>query len=317
MVLLMFAVSLSSVYGTGTTYNTTISNYVEVSGANFSALNDNVTTNVQRIAGGHWAGEADIPGVSAGETVTNTTYLTNLGNDAFTFAIGITNSQNSSDTGPWSWTIYTQGNFTTAAATGSSNKLNAFTLTISENASKRIDLVVTVDIAASSGSQSWVLIAYDNGTHQNQDNYTGDNNIQYGGPAGEGWGDTISDALVCYEPSPGDHNWTVTVSGPNIAITKSIQSITTSSPDGPDNVAIPGATIVFRVYVTNSGNGAANNVVVKDYLYTNYVVYDGRTQPAGWTFSSNISGNPWVLQWSNSSLNANSAVTFTINAIIK
>jgi len=316
-VALTFITSL--VYGVGTPYGTRITNTAIVTGANFTKTQAGIGTNVQRIVGGHWVGEAD-QSVSAGQVITNTTYLTNLGNAIFTFQIRVTNWQtNLGAAGAWPWIIYTNENYSTPYLTGSGDGTGyGGNYTIGSNTSKRIDFVVRVTNTATGGYSEWRLLARTSTPKQNTDNYQGDNGTWYGGPNGEGWGDTVTDGLICYGPDT-DPAWTLSINAPNIQITKTIDSILIADPSGPNNVAVPGATITFRVRVTNSGSGAANRVIIRDQIPANTEFVTGSTQfvanPGGFKFAYS-GGIVYCSNLNNNALPANQRVIFTFRVTI-
>jgi len=317
-VALTFITSL--VYGVGTPYGTRITNTATVTGANFTKEQAGIGTNVQRIVGGHWRGEDD-QSVSAGQVVTNTTYLTNLGNAIFTFQIRVTNCNiNGGVGGYWSWTIYTNENYSTSYLTGSGEGTGwGGNYTIGSGVSKRIDFVVSVTNTATGGWQEWRLVARVTNSKINTNNYIGDNGNWYGGTNGQGWGDTISDKLVCYDSVASNDYWRLSINVPIITITKTIDAVTTTNTTVPDNVAVPGATITFRVRVTNSGSGAANRVIIKDQIPANTEFVTGSTQfvvnPSGFKFAYS-GGTVYCSNLNNNALPANQRVIFTFKVTI-
>jgi len=318
-VALTFITSL--VYGTGTPYQTRISNTATVTGVNFTEKQAGIGTNVQRIVGGHWVGEGD-QSVSAGQVVTNTTHLTNLGNAIFTFQIRVTNFNTNTGggvAGAWGWTIYTN-NGIYLSGSGNGNGYGQ-DITIGSNAYKTVYFVVRVTNTATGGFSEWSLLARTTTPKQNTANYQGDNGIWYGGPDGEGWGDTYTDGLICYGPSSDTTNWRwrLTINAPIITITKTIDSILIADGSGPDNVAVPGAAITFRVRVTNSGSGAANRVIIRDQIPANTAFVTGSTQfvynPGGFKFAYS-GGTVYCSNLKNNALPAHERVIFTFKVTI-
>jgi len=318
-VALTFITSL--VYGVGTPYGTRITNTAIVTGANFTKEQAGIGTNVQRIVGGHWVGEDD-QSVSAGQVVTNTTYLTNLGNAIFTFQIRVTNcNTNAGVGGYWNWTIYTNnGIYLSGSGIGTGWGGN---YTIGSNTFKRIDFVVSVPNTATGGWQEWRLVARVTNSKINTNNYIGDNGNWYGGPNGQGWGDTIFDKLVCYDSVAPTDYWRLSINAPNIQITKTIVSVTTTNTTVP-NVAVPGATITFRVTVSNGG-GAANSVIIRDSIPTNVITYvpNSTNLESGSGFKFGLADTAGVVHTiycsnlSTGALPANGVVKFTFQAWIK
>ena len=84
-------VNNSNIYGVGYTNTiqagTLIRNVAKVTGGNFSVGTNVVTNIVGRIAGGAWQSSVDATTANIGYVYTNHTFLTNLGNDVFTFDI--------------------------------------------------------------------------------------------------------------------------------------------------------------------------------------------------------------------------------------
>ncbi len=323
---------LASVNGfaIGTTYQTHITNKAVVTGGNFNATSNTVVTQVMRIAGGHWTGENDaISGVSAGALVTNTTYLTNFGNDSFTFVFSVASNANDGGAGnhhPWAWRIYQNGTAVGGWHYGTAG--SATLAAINSGARSIINFVVQVSNNAGGGYETYVLRVQDSGTHENTDNYAGDNGIQYGGPAGAGWGDTMSDALACYgagdAAGDGAYRWRIQVSGPIINIIKRVSTIQVADAAGPDNVAVPGATITYSIVVSNSGGNATGPLVIKDVIATNNLSFVGGSMSV--VHDDTVGGGSWTtnvslpnIKWSNSNDLAGSGgwIGLQFQAIIK
>ncbi|MBN1898877.1 MAG: hypothetical protein JW827_08880, partial [Spirochaetes bacterium] len=66
---------------------------------------------------------------------------------------------------------------------------------------------------------------------------------------------------------------------PSLSITKSVTNVTLG---GSSNTAIPGATITYSIYCTNSGLGRGLNIVLYDAIATNMTFYTSTTL-SGWT----------------------------------
>jgi len=329
MTFLMFVSSISVLYGVGTSYNTKISNYAEVSGANFTTTGDYTNVYVQRIAGGHWTGKDDkTTGVNAGDYVTNITYLTNLGNDIFTFqfSINANNSGGGATATPWAWMVYTNGVAAYASwQTGTGATFNLSPLP--SGSVVTLSFVVQVSNSETGGWEEWQFRISDTGTHTNTDNYQGDNGTWYGGPNGQGWGDTIADSLACYMPDTAGNGatvWRVQVSGPVITLQKSISWISNlTDADGPDNVAVPGATILYVIKLSNGvGAGDATGpIIVKDTIQTQYVDFvAGSMSVTGWDAANWNSGVHLPdISWTNSANNmpGGNATRFSFKVRIK
>lgn len=314
----------TEIFAVGTTSGTLVTNRAIASGDNFTSTSNGIGTNVLSIVGGNWPGEV-AQNVNASQVITNTAYLTNLGNTAFTFNIKVTNYQRSgaATSGPWSYTVYTQNNFVTPAIGSTSSNSASFAMPINEGANKRVDLVVTVDGGATGGWERWSLMAKTATSKQNTDNYTGDNGTVYGGPIGVGWGDSVADALLSYDVgTPANAYWQLNCQTPVITITKSIDNILTTTAAGLDNIAIPGATITYRIDITNSGTGVATSLKVRDLIDTANLTYLGGSmtytnKTGAETFQTNV--NLPNIQWSNTSANyaSYSRTIFTFKAVIR
>ncbi|MBN1898965.1 MAG: hypothetical protein JW827_09320 [Spirochaetes bacterium] len=301
--LFLFPVVSSAQWYTGAApFNTTLSNYAIITGANFSLQADNTKTNVLKIGGGAWISWDDIASAGAGSIQSNDTTLTNLGNDTFAFAIWVTNSlRSANNAGPWSWAVLTNSSI---MASGTSNQYCGL-LRLQRNANKRVVLRVTTSgLAPDTSWEEWSMVAIPTNIHQNTASYVGDNGNTYGGRLGTYVGVANSVAWT-YDADAGNdkYTWRITISGPDIRIAKTIRGIKAQAAGIVG--AIPGATITNIIYVTNLG-GQANTVLVKDFYNTNYVVQgafleeaSGGTSPnvGTWTKSSNYAAR--VVQWSN------------------
>jgi hypothetical protein len=133
-------------------------------------------------------------------------------------------------------------------------------------------------------------------------NYLGDNGIAYGGTMGENWtGVTTPATWRCVTVQQGvgyDGFLTLIIQAPVLNITKTIQRITKG---GIASGAIPGATIQYRIFITNSGTAAAVSTKIVDTTaaaamvtygaqisITNLTAYDTTTPNLAW---SNASGS--------------------------
>jgi uncharacterized repeat protein (TIGR01451 family) len=104
------------------------------------------------------------------------------------------------------------------------------------------------------------------------------------------------------------------IAGPVLTITKSIVSISHSSGlyTGDLLRAEPGAMIVYKIYITNSGSRAATNVKVIDTVQTNFLAWLGATSivSQGRTFT-NATG---ALVGNKITFNARVSSNFKLNA---
>ncbi|MDD5065566.1 MAG: hypothetical protein PHF84_00830 [bacterium] len=320
-----------STYGfaavTPTTYNDVVTNKVVISGNNFTAVSNAMGTNVLPIVGGSWDASSDISNVAASSVQSNVSVLSNLGNNAFTFRINVDNfASNAPCGGLWAWGIYTNNGGVVPYLSGSGNGIGAYSIWIPMGATRRIVFRVTLSSAAGDSSwQRWRLLAHTTGAHQNRTNYIGDNGFEYGGPPTMGWGDEVTNSLAWNDPTglvgSSSNEFAVRCSAPIIGVSKTIQQIAMVS-TSLDDMAIPGATITYRITVTNRGSGAAQNVKVRDWFDTTHVDYRGGltiVSNASLTWGTNVTAN-FVL-WSNignfgGTGNARKAV-FQFNTIIR
>lgn len=320
-------------YTNATGAGTRITNIATVTGANLSAaVSSTISTQVQPIAGGSWGGSVDITGANSGSLYTNHTFLTNLGNQAFTFNIFVV-SNGATSGSDLAWTIYTNNVYGTPAATGIGDSSGAaFSIPRPQAGTVDIEFVVFVSNTITQGTQWWTLKAKVSEAHENEESYQGDaplNSIWYGGSSTSGWGQLVeTNSVIAYHPVAGNdgatYMWSVTISGPNIAITKSIKGISDVASLGY-SIAIPGATITNMIFITNSGSGDATGMIVKDYWAQAYV-----TNGAAFIINNNSGGDAWVastnqsaqfVQWSNSTgtglLQPAESMRFGFNLIIK
>lgn len=309
----------------GTTSGTLITNRATVLGDNFTSTSNGVGTNVQPIIGGNWPASLDINGASGTEIRSNVSFLTNLGNALFNFRIAV-DSANSNVAGgcggPWPFVLMTNG---VTYYIGSNNHVAGGNIPIASAASKRITFKVTIAAGASTGWREWRLVATTPDSHRNTVAYTGDDTTTiYGGPLATGWGMLgVADSLVWWGTAGGNDNiFRITCAAPTITIMKSIYSIAVADGGAPDNVAIPGATIRYRIVITNSGTGGATGVKVRDYVDTVNLIYVGGSMTATnttggpYTWNTNVAAG--VLQWSNATgpFTGGSRTVFTFRAII-
>jgi len=141
-------------------------------------------------------------------------------------------------------------------------------------------------------------------------NYIGDNGIAYGGTMGDDWtGITTLAAQKCVFIEQGlgyDGFLTLLINAPLLGITKTIQSITRG---GFASAPIPGATIQYKIVVTNGGGADAINTRLWDTTPAGTVIVFGKTVAmtnlVG--LDTNVSGglNPSGFVWTNGALAAN------------
>jgi uncharacterized repeat protein (TIGR01451 family) len=138
-------------------------------------------------------------------------------------------------------------------------------------------------------------------------NYVGDNGLAYGGTMGNNWtGVYTTQGYKCVYLQTGTSTaagyLTLIINAPLLGITKTIQSITKA---GAASAPIPGATIQYKIVVTNGGGAAAVNTRLWDTTPATALVWGktiAMTNLVG--LDTNVSGglNPSGLVWTNGSL---------------
>lgn len=121
-------------------------------------------------------------------------------------------------------------------------------------------------------------------------NYTGDDSVEYGGDIGEDQnGNQGANPGGIYHQTNPEIRLTIT-GFPVLNIVKSIESI---SIDGVGSDIIPGSTIEYKLFCTNTGSESANNVLIYDII-PGYAIYSSNSatnNTTGWTneWSTNLS----------------------------
>jgi len=312
-------------YSLGTIYNAVITNRATVSGDNLAnSISVTNTTNVQRIIGGSWSGGLDVGSSSAGSVETLTTYFTNVGNaDAVTWRFGVVDTNYSTATlaEPWTWVLLTNTVTAISQANGFTNT-TAVNYVMDIGDSVRIDFRVYVAGGAVTGVAGWNLIAVNTTGGQNTLSYVSDDTVtRFGGAVNIGLGENVAGRVDLYSTAGNNYYYEITISAPNIAITKDIQSIVVvTDAAGPDNIAVPGATITYRIAVTNSG-AAAINLVVTDVFDGTYVTFVAASQTDVETTGASVynasqAGN--TVKWSNTgTFDTNERSVFTYQVVIQ
>ena len=302
-VILLGANNLSAV---GTTNASAISNEAFVDVINFLKGSNNVVTNVQPIIGASWVSiNTDISGANAGGYYTNTSYLTNLGNDAFQFQIGVDGYTTNTDCGgvDWTWDIYTNSTLGDYLTNQNSAQAPGGLFSLASGDSMQITFRVLVDAGSGTGGwQEWRLYATTPDPSANTNNYTGDNSLVYGGNLGIGWGDDRFNSVVFYGTgitggTLDDNRWAVGAAAPLITITKIVKSIAIADASAPQGVAIPGATITFEITISNVGAGIANGLVVWDNIDLSYL--DDSATAASLAFNNVVGTATWTSNYSS------------------
>ena len=310
-----------------------MTNYALVTGNNFGFQKVSVYTTNRLILGGCWScSNFRDQIVSPGQYFTNKTWFTNLGNtNGIMLQFGVQSNKMNGTQGFLPWAFFTQG--ATLVSAGGTNmtgaKPNVFQRGFNPGQAFAIDFVVYISNNIRFANftnviRLWCTNVSGDQSPTGKTNYTGDNNVAYGGALGFGWGtagnngfpaaNNIShNALFCITgqdvaPAAGAHNLIskqlgaealYISSGPNITIIKSILSVTLK---GIPTLPIPGATITFDIKVTNQGS-VANNVVVRDTMQTNSMRYVGgsMTHSGVATWNTNVVFNATgvILYWTN------------------
>ncbi len=319
-------------FSKGTPYNTTITNRAVVDGDNLSApITNTKTTNVQRIIGASWSGGADVLSASGSEIVNLVTHFTNVGNDSdvqWVFGVMDTNYSGAGlGTIPWTWVLLTND---VVARTQNNGALNvtAFTLIMASADVDKITFRVYVDGSASSGTAGWQLSATNITGGRNKVIYESDptgSGIYFGGAANIGFGENTTNRVDLYSLGALSYYYEITVSPPNIHITKLIAGIGMNDANGPQGIAVPGASITNLIYVSNVGSINATGIVVRDYWDRSFITNGNMSVITQsdladiWNESTNYGATSYV-QWSNSNdgdLQASDWVHFKFITVIK
>lgn len=220
----------------------------------------------------------------------------------------------------WSFTFTNKGNatspFTIKFQTASSNPAPSTWDAAFGNGSRSFNVtpaaggIITVNVcitdqapAQANGAYFRVRIVASNTagnitTANGATNYTGDNGIAYGGNMGDNWqgvnGGTGTQKCVFVQQGTGyDGYFTLMIAAPVLNITKSIQSITKG---GIASAPIPGATIQYRIFITNSGSAAGVSTRIVDTTPAAAVTWGRQVAITNLTASDTNMPN---LAWSN------------------
>jgi len=254
----------------GTDEGTAIDNDATASGANFNDVTDGASTTVLGIDGGNWTCPVDNNAGTAGTRSTFITWLSNCGNETanevFNIALALESSSGADAGAAWTQALT---NVTDGGA------LNPATATIARGGVKQINMLITVSADALSASwRQYTLIAIPDAGAGTDNGYTGDNALNYGGTMGDnGTGGEIQAGYVPNQGAGANTEIRLTVQGPTITVTKTIEGY--SNPSGFGAGAYPGHTITYRVYIENTGAGAANNLFVYDAAPANTTIVAG------------------------------------------
>lgn len=262
---------------------TRISNEVTVTADNATTASTvSPVSQVRVIAGASYtAVPADSTGVSAGSTVDIIFTIRNDGNlqDDYTFAVVVSETNPAVDCGG-SW----GSNWLDAGAAGDT----------AENVDVGNTASITLRVAVSGTADDTAYFRYrveatsaNAATAVMSGAYIGDNSTAYCGNMGVNWAGnaTNQDGILRHYSSLNDFIELV-VSGPVLTIQKTITYIQLG---GTDVSAIPGATIRYEIFVTNTGTAAASNVRISDPVPANctFVQIANLAAPAGFGGANN------------------------------
>lgn len=333
LIISIIFIGYGHLFSKGTDYNTIITNRAVVDGDNLlTPVTNTKATNVQRIIGANWSGGADVLSASASSVTSLTTYFTNVGNaDNVQWVFGVMDTNYSgADLGtiPWTWVLLTN-NVIAFTQNSGAPKVTAFTLVMNEADDDTITFRVYIPNDATSGTAGWRLSATNITGGENDVRYESDptnSGIWFGGAADIGFGENTTNRVDLYSLGSLSYYYEISVSAPSISITKFISGIGMSDANGPQGIAVPGASITNLIYVSNVGGGNATGIVVRDYwdrscvTNGNMSVITQSDLGDTWNESTNYGATSYV-QWSNSNgtgdLEASDWVHFKFITVIK
>jgi uncharacterized repeat protein (TIGR01451 family) len=204
-------------------------------------------------------------GAVNGQTVTNIILLTNYGNVSATFVFSFVEGNTNAAILTGAWT----------AGFGVGRTATVTTALLAPGADTTVLFVVDVTAGAGSGSARGYSIKASN-EHVGAalwTNYTGDDSINYGGTMGDyGAGPKnvlFNDATGVTNGVSGgasaSSTWAVTVSAPVISLTKTVDA-TDVIGAGITGIAVPGATITYKLTLTNTGTSVGTNLELADSI---------------------------------------------------
>jgi uncharacterized repeat protein (TIGR01451 family) len=242
-----------------------LTNIATVTGANFntSMATQNVTVATQ--LGGNATSEVDQNAVD-GTSITNMIHISNVGNVMADFTVVIASGQTNGIPGSW----------VTGFVSG------ATVINVAPGGVADVFFYVNVPGGAPNGSERSYTIFVTNEAPSTantiETNYVGDNTIPYGGSIGSGGaapstvrvsGTAFGGLTVLSNLVGPDYNdtdvWQVTVSAAVVGLTKSVEGVTNNAA-GIVGIAIPGATITYKLTLSNTGAASALALQVVDPL---------------------------------------------------
>lgn len=292
LILILFLVAAlfataGSIYAQ-TADGTALNNVARVTANNVPAgAGDTHTTNVERIVSAMYTAIPTDASGAPGATVNLIFTVNNQGNAAGSFSI---NSVAVQETTNGSWTV--------------SQLDNALGVDFPIGNTCDYTLQVVIGGAASNGSYMEFqigLISDELGSAVRSGAYRGDNGTDYCGDMGIPIGGASTNALdgllqhdQSLEGGAAGNLWVrVTVSGPDLRISKEIDQILLGGVAAPG--VVPGATITYSVRVSNVGSGVADNVIISDVIPAATTYAAGTVAIAGydvgnWTIGEHTSG---------------------------
>lgn len=269
LMLVMFLIAIVMAF-TGSVYaqtpdTTLLQNTANVTAGNVpTGASASHNTNVQRIVGAEYSVIPTDTTAAPGQTVNLIWTVVNRGNANDSFSINAV-SVNEATNGGW-----TVNQLETAIAT-------PFAL------GNAVSYTMQVIVGGAASNGAWIefqvdLISDEFGGAANYGRcYVGDNGTVYGGDMGlDLAGTTTNDNSTLLHavapqgfanfgaPATGNAWVRIDISGPVLSIVKYISNVTLDGAAAPG--VIPGSTITYCVLVSNTGSGAAEDVIITDTL---------------------------------------------------
>lgn len=272
-----------------------LNNVVVVTGANVTRATNWVTNRVATNFGINTFASNDQTNRLPNTIVTNIISLTNLGNIGSTFVLKLraTGSNGVGGGGTWATSIgspvgiVARGGVTTAT------------------------LRVTIPAGAANGHEKGYLLMLSNTTVAAtaiNSNYTGDDGFLYGGMLKDNGASINSVWITNAKNSPltngsaalitagprSNYVWSIRVRAPVVSIRKTAV-VTNLTTVGLLNRPVPGATITYKIFASNSGGGTATGVTIYDLVSTNLVAQVAgamKTNSTSTAFSATYASTP-------------------------
>lgn len=266
-----------------------LTNIATVSWGTGGSNGSQVAVRVETNYGGIWIGQGD-GNVTAGNSITNATIFTNLGNANADYIFSYTVADDATNVG---WTV----NFTNTNA----NAAEGASITVADIApasTRGIWMLVDVPAAATNGSFVDFVCFATNSTAVADGAtavaYTGvDGSTAYGGTIGlYGAGGNVVPLSV--NGTLADSNWLLTVQAAVMELVKTVDYVDNPSTyaDGAAVQPIPGAEIYFKIEYVNSGAATAEGVEINDTLPSTILTYNTGTMKHSGTTTDDWAGAP-------------------------